>query len=138
MSLNAGANLTSEGVVLSGGGSDKAVGVEGAFRLNTEGVVAAAGSAIGDAAQLGTGVCPVSTDNAAKGVKLPAPTTVGELVIVINTAASTALELYPAAGDTINGESAGTPFTIAAKGLVLCVADSLDSWRIAELGVAAV
>ena len=138
MSLDSGLTLTQEGAILSGGGAGKAVGIDGVFRLNVNGVVAAAGSAIGDAAQLGTGVCLVSTDNASKGVKLPAPTVVGELTVVINTAAATALELYPAAGDTINGESAGTPFTIAAKGLVLCIADSLDSWRIAELGVAAV
>lgn len=137
MSLDSGLNLTKEGVVLSGG-AGKSVGIEGPFRFNVNGIVAAAGSAIGDASQLGTGMCPVSTDNAAKGVKLPEPTTVGEIVLVINTAAATALELYPAAGDTINGESAGTPFTIAAKGLVLCVADTLNSWRIAELAVAAV
>lgn len=138
MSLNQGLNITKEGAVLSGGGAGKAVGVEGPFRLQVNGTVAAAGSAYTDSGALSTGISPVSTDSATKGVSLPDITVIGELCLVINTAAATALKLYPYSGDTINGESANTPFTIAAKGLVLAVADSLTSWRIAELGVAAV
>lgn len=137
MALDSGVHLTKEGVVLTGG-SGKSSGIEGPFRLHVSGIIAAAGSSISDAGQLGTGVNFVTGADGTKGVKFTAPVIIGETVLVVNMAASAALELYPASGDTINGESAGTPFTIAAKGLVLAVADTLDSWRIAELAVAAV
>lgn len=110
-----------------------------ALKLGVE-TVAAAGSSITDAVQMsGTvSVSFVTGADGTKGAKLAAPQA-GEVRLVVNTNASNALELYPSAGDTINGESAGTPFTIAAKGVVLCIGQTDDSaWWIAELAVAAV
>jgi len=85
---------------------------------NTVTPVAAAGSAVGDAAALAsTFVNHITSDSAAKGVKLPT-TAQNHWGIVINNS-STAAEFYAASGGTVNGLSADASVVIpASKGLL--------------------
>lgn len=79
--------------------------------------VAAAGSTVADAGQLGAGnIVHITSDGATKGVK--APTTVlGDFQYVINDSA-TACEFYAASGGTVNGLSADASIVIpASKGI---------------------
>jgi len=79
--------------------------------------VAAAGSAVGDAAALNsTMINHITSDSAAKGVKLPT-TAQGHFGWVINNS-GTAAEFYAASGGTVNGLSADASVVIpASKGL---------------------
>lgn len=64
------------------------------------------------------------------GVSLPALTTaaVGELVIIVNTSAGSALEVYPATGDKILPAADNAGITVAASsGLILFKYDA-DAW----------
>ena len=79
--------------------------------------VAAAGTTVADAGQLGAGnIVHITSDGATKGVK--APTTVlGDFQYVINDSA-TACEFYAASGGTVNGLSADASVVIpASKGI---------------------
>lgn len=80
--------------------------------------VAAAGSTVTDAGQLGsTNFTLISSDSAAKGVKLPT-VAAGNWGVVINTSA-TAAEFYAASGGTVNGLSADASVVVpASKGLI--------------------
>jgi hypothetical protein len=88
-----------------------------ARQSHTVSPVAATGSTVADAAALNvTNVNHITSDSAAKGVKL---TTVaaGDWGIVINNS-STAAEFYAASGGTVNGLSANASVVIpASKGL---------------------
>lgn len=109
-----------------------------ALLLNVDSV-AATGSAIGDAAQLTTGVSIVTGADGTKAVKLPATPKIGELCIVLNSDESSALEIFPGeAGDSINSASAGAAFTVAAMGMFIAIATSNAQWYAAEPAVAAV
>jgi len=79
--------------------------------------VAAAGSTVADAAALNsTMINHITSDSAAKGVKLPT-TAQGHCGWVINNS-STAAEFYAASGGTVNGLSADASVVIpASKGL---------------------
>jgi len=87
--------------------------------------VAAAGSSQGDATaiSLASGRLIFVTDsNAAKGVKLPALTTmaVGELVIIINTVAAT-LKVYPNTDDKIGPLADNAAATVLADSALVLV-----------------
>jgi hypothetical protein len=79
--------------------------------------VAAAGSTVADAAALNSTIINhITSDSAAKGVKLPT-TAQGHWGFVINNS-STAAEFYAASGGTVNGLSADASVVIpASKGL---------------------
>lgn len=85
---------------------------------NTVTPVAAAGSTVSDAALLAsTFINHITSDSAAKGVKLPT-TAVSNMGIVINNS-STAAEFYAASTGTVNGLSADASVLIpASKGIV--------------------
>lgn len=92
--------------------------------------VAAAGSTVADAAQLGTAtVVHITSDDATKGVKLPAATaaSVGNIVFVINDS-STAAELYAESTGTVNGLSADASVVIPASKGLLCLCTAAKTW----------
>lgn len=94
--------------------------------------VAAAGSTVADAGQLGSAnVVTISSDGATKGVKLPTGQA-GQIVTVINTTA-TACELYAASGGTVNGLSADASIVVPASKGVLCVCTASNTWTVYDL-----
>ena len=95
--------------------------------------VAAAGSTKTDAAAVGAqDIITISSDSAAKGVKLltGAP---GQIKRLINTTA-TACKLYPASGGTLSGLTADSPVTIAASHMVICYCVAADTWYVEDAG----
>jgi hypothetical protein len=91
--------------------------------------VAAAGSTTTDAAALvAKDIQTVSSDSAAKGVKLPTGVT-GYDFLVINTSA-TNCKIYPATGGTINGGSADASVTLLASKGVRAVCTAADTWTL--------
>lgn len=98
---------------------------------------AAAGSTISDGTQLTHGVSLVTGADGTKAVLLPAITAPGELVIVVNTNESSALEIFPdAAGVSINTASPGAAFTVAAMGIFIAFALNSTQWYAGEIAVA--
>jgi len=90
--------------------------------------VAAAGSTIADAAALAnTFITHITSDGAAKGVKLPAVTTAGVVRIVVNNS-STAAELYAESTGTVNGAAADASMVIPASKGVLCISTAAKTW----------
>ena len=93
--------------------------------------VAAAGSGIGDATAIGTDNAIVfgTTDDAAKGVKLPAVATleIGTTITVHNTSAAT-LEVYPTANDRIFPLVDDAPATIPVNTAMIVTAFSADGY----------
>jgi hypothetical protein len=89
--------------------------------------VAAAGSTVADAGQLGTAdVVFITSDGAAKGVKLP--TGVAGMVIEVVNNSSTAAELYAASGGTVNGGSADASVVVPASKGLRCICTAADTW----------
>ena len=98
--------------------------------------VAAAGSVTGDAAQLGNAkTVYVSSDGAAKGVILETGAA-GMIKTVINTS-STACEIYPATGGTLNGASANASMVVPASKGVMCVCSAADTWKVYDMNAEA-
>lgn len=101
---------------------DGVIDMRGALVLNNQ-VVAAAGSAQGDGPidfSLGRLIF-VTGANGTKAVTLPAlaDSKVGELVIIVNIAAS-GLEVFPATGDKINPAADNAGISVgASQGLIL-------------------
>jgi len=90
--------------------------------------VAAAGSTIADAAALAdTFITHITSDGAAKGVKLPAVTTAGVVRIVVNDS-STAAELYAESTGTVNGAAADASMVIPASKGLLCISTAAKTW----------
>lgn len=88
--------------------------------------VAAAGSTVSDAGQLGAGnIVHITSDGAAKGVKAPA-TVLGDFQYVINDSA-TACEFYAASGGTVNGLSADASVVIPASKGIFWQASAADT-----------
>lgn len=95
--------------------------------------VAAAGNAAGNATAIGAqDTVTISSDSAAKGVKLLTGVA-GQVVTLINTTA-TACKLYPASGGTLSGLTADAPVTIAASHIVKCHCLAADTWRVQDCG----
>lgn len=89
------------------------------------GITAHAGGGQASAYQLSKVVSLISTvATAANSVKLPAPTTVGQLQVVINGAASNSMQVFGFGTDTINGVATGTGVAQAAGKTGLFVATS--------------
>jgi hypothetical protein len=88
---------------------------------------AAIGSTYLDAAALAaTNTTFITSDSAAKGVKLPTGAA-GDIAEVINNSA-TAAKLYPATGGTINGLSINAAIVIPASKGVRCFCSAADTW----------
>lgn len=107
-----------------------------AFGLNltnlTTGITAHAGGGQADATQLSALVNVVDTvATAADSVKLPAPTVVGQVVIVSNTAAAAA-QVFGSGTDTINGVATATGVSLAAGKTGIYIATTIGAaaaWR---------
>jgi len=94
--------------------------------------VAAAGNATGNAAALGSAnILAISSDSAAKGVRLVTGVA-GDVVEIINTTATAAI-LYPASGGTINGLSADAGVLIPASKGTLAICTAADTWTTYDL-----
>lgn len=94
--------------------------------------VAAAGSTVADAGQLGsTGITHITSDGATKGVKFPTGAK-NDVHVVINDS-STAAELYAATGGTVNGLSANASVVIPASKGVIGFCTAADTWIVFDL-----
>jgi hypothetical protein len=95
--------------------------------------VAAAGSAYTDAAAVGAqDIITISSDSAAKGVKLLTGAA-GQVKKIINTSA-TACKLYPATGGTLSGLGANASVTVAASHQLTCTCTAADKWTVIDDG----
>ena len=128
--LDAGGNISAIGhitasgrlqtlshITASGNISSSGTMIAKAF-VETVSTKAAAGSNLAGAAAVdATNVIFATTDDAAKGVRLPALTTlaIGQTITVHNEAASTALRVYPSSGDVIGGLAEDGHATVPAK-----------------------
>lgn len=94
---------------------------------DTVSTVAAAGSAQGDAAALGSGTTIVTGADGTKGVVLPAASA-GRYREVYNTHATNGLKIYPASGDDINDGTTNAAITIEGKTLAIFRAIDDTTW----------
>lgn len=94
--------------------------------------VAAAGSAYGDAAPLGTSnVAFITSASAATGVRLPTGAA-GDIMFVINNSA-TAAKLYPAVGGSLNGLAINAAVVIPASKGLHCFCSAADTWTVFDM-----
>ncbi len=104
---------------------------------NTTTPVAAAGSTVADAGALpSTYISHITSDGATKGVKLPAVTAGGVVMIVVNDS-GTAAELYAESTGTVNGLAADASVVIPASKGVLCISTAAKTWKVFDLPAAA-
>ena len=95
--------------------------------------VAAAGSTYADAAAVGAqDLITISSDSAAKGVKLLTGAA-GQVKRIVNTTA-TACKLYAATGGTLSGLTANAPVTVAASHVLVCYCLAADTWYVEDAG----
>ena len=124
--------ITLNGAVTASGNISSSGNITADRYISDTQTVAAAGSSISDATAIAatSGIIFVTTDNAAKGVKLPAVSTVaiGSTYTIHNTAASTALEIYPTANDKILPLADNAPATLAASTAMVVTAFSADGY----------
>lgn len=89
--------------------------------------VTAAGSAIGDAAQLSQGLNVVTGADGTKGVILP--TAVPGMVVYVKGVTAGVLKIYPKSGSTINALSASAAMSLASGATpAILVASSATQW----------
>lgn len=120
---------TDTGVLSLWAGSWVTVGGSALTNITRNANVAAAGSALADAAQINAGATVVTGADGTKGVKLPATPAAGTVVLVKNVdAANAVLKIWPDAAATINAIAANASLNIAAKTSVLLWADSTTQW----------
>lgn len=121
---------TATGAITANGG----IVMGGTLKLTASNTpVAAAGSAYTDATAVGAqDIITISSDSAAKGVKLLTGVA-GQRKVLINTTA-TACKLYPATGGTLSGLSANANVTIAASHIVVCICTAADTWYVEDAG----
>tara|TARA_R110001592_G_scaffold232891_2_gene490419 strand:+ start:347 stop:3073 length:2727 start_codon:yes stop_codon:yes gene_type:complete len=124
--------ITLNGAVTASGNISSSGNITADRYISDTQTVAAAGSSISDATAIAatSGIIFVTTDDAAKGVKLPAVSTVaiGSTYTIHNTAASTALEIYPTANDKIFPLADDAPATLAASTAMVVTAFSADGY----------
>ena len=98
--------------------------------------VAATGSTHSDAAPLAaTNTTFITSDSAAKGVKLPNGAA-GDIMSVVNNSA-TAAKLYPATGGTLNGLSINAAVVIPASKGLTCFCSATDAWTVFDMNARA-
>jgi predicted RecA/RadA family phage recombinase len=89
--------------------------------------VTAAGSAIGDAAQLGQGLNVVTGADGTKGVILP--TAVAGMQVIVKGVTAGVLKVYPKTGSTINALSASAAISLASGATpAIFVASTSTQW----------
>ena len=128
--LDAGGNISAVGHITASGRLQTLSHITASGNISSSGTIfaksfvetvstkVAAGSDLAGAAAVdGTNVIFATTDDAAKGVRLPALTTlsIGQTITVHNEAASTALRVYPSSGDVIGGLAEDGHATVPAK-----------------------
>ncbi len=119
LGLGTGNSPTFTGVTVSGYFYDSAANA----------LTAHAGGGQGSALQLAKGINRVTTvATAADSVKLPV-STAGQKVVVINAAASNAMDCFPATGESINALSANTQLSIAANKTVIFYCAVAGTWN---------
>lgn len=102
------------------------------YASSTSTATAAAGSLYTDAAALAaTNVVYITSDSAAKGVKLPTGAS-GDIIEVINNSA-TAAKLYPATGGTLNGQAINAASVVPASKGVTCYCSAADTWTVFDM-----
>ena len=102
------------------------------YASSTSTATAAAGSLHTDAAALAaTNVVYITSDSAAKGVKLPTGAS-GDIIEVINNSA-TAAKLYPATGGTLNGQAVNAASVIPASKGVTCYCSAANTWTVFDM-----
>ena len=108
-------------------------GGKAAFKVIATPVAATgAGGGAGGAAALGSAqIVVISSDGATKGVILQTGVA-GDVVFVINSS-STAANLFPATGGTLNGLSANTGVAIPASKGSICICTAADTWIVFDL-----
>jgi hypothetical protein len=90
--------------------------------------VAAAGSAVTDAAQLSSGFTVVTGADGTKGVKLPATPVAGTVVIIKGTTAGV-LKVWPDAAATINAIGSNGALSLASGAIpAIFIAKSTTQW----------
>lgn len=89
---------------------------------------AAAGTNQATATDLVARMHHVTAADGTKGVKLPAITAEGQIVVVYNATAASGLKVYPATGAAINGGTANAAVTIEGKTMAFFVASSTTNW----------
>lgn len=96
---------------------------------SVERAITATGTTIADAYQLSAGYSWISTAALSTGVKLPELNSalIGTRIKVRNNGANT-VNVYPVAGQSINGGSAGAAVTLATNTSVEFVADLATNW----------
>jgi hypothetical protein len=98
----------------------------------TASATAATGSTYLDAAALSaTNTTYITSDSAAKGVKLPTGAA-GDIMEVINNSA-TAAKLYPATSGAINGLSANAAVVVPASKGVRCLCSAVNTWTVFDM-----
>jgi hypothetical protein len=90
-------------------------------------VTADVGSAAGSGAMTNTAVQVSTAASAGDAVTLPAAAT-GLVSMVCNGAAANAIDVFPAASDSINKETANVAIALAAGECMLCVAFDAIRW----------
>jgi len=128
--LDAGGNISAVGHITASGRLQTLSHITASGNISSSGTIiaksfvetvstkAAGGDNLAGAAAVdATSVIFATTDDAAKGVRLPALTTlaIGQTVTVHNEAASTALRVYPSSGDVIGGLAEDAHATVPAK-----------------------
>lgn len=94
----------------------------------TTGITAHAGGGQANALALTALYNQIDTvGSAADSVKLPAPSFVGQLIIVNNNAAANSMQVFGAGTDTINGVATGTGVAQAAGKIAIYIASTVGT-----------
>ena len=98
------------------------------FKIGAQtGTVAAAGSSSqGDATLIEASVTRVFSDNAVRGVRLPAVSP-GAMFMLTNAGANSS-EVYPATGENFQGSAANAALTLAQDGRILAIGTNNSEW----------
>lgn len=95
--------------------------------LSTNAAVTAAGTNQGTATALTASYNVITTATAGTGVVLPAPTSAGWEVFIVNKGANT-VNIYPATGATIDSAGVNNPVTVPTGASITLVASSTTQW----------
>lgn len=90
--------------------------------------VVATGTDIDSAASTRAAVIYVTASSANTGIKLPAPTMLGQLITIINQSGHTLNVFPPSASETFVGLNPGDPFTISSGSVNMTTRVSATEW----------
>lgn len=115
-----GIRSTLAGLILGAGGK--------AVHLADVATLAAAGSTQTNAAAITATVTKVTGADGTKGVRLPAPNQIGQVVVVYNAPGGGSLKVYPQSGATIGPNAANAAYGLAAGSTMVAIAVGLNEW----------